>query len=225
MCDVIYKIKSKNSFNLTNVGASLYCEKRRNWTVCNVSTKWNAEASLSLPETLQRGRKFAHISKSGYNLRFGNTWKFCSVKELQQNNHFGCKFNPGWKRSVAKDGKVVWFYILVFAQSPHIHQLERTKRFISWFSLGFDQIFYSEATRFILLILFCFSDSQTLFLFSNIWVNCLCVVWKWVGFFWDLFYFPIIAWHLVQTLPGRKIVQLVLFQMFLEILFNKRLTR
>ena len=129
--------------------------------------------------------------------------KILLSKRVTEKHQFGCKFNPGWKRAIAKDGKVVWFYILVFAQSPHIHQLERTKRFISCFSLGFNQKKLLRRNQIYFTNSLCFSDSQTLFSFSNIWVNCLFVVWKWVSFFSGLFHFPIIVWHLVQTLPGK----------------------
>ena len=162
---MLSKIKTTNSFNFTNIGASLYCEKKElDCLQClNKVKRWSL--FVFAWNFTKRAKICAHF-QIRLQLKIWEHLKILLSKRVTEKNQFGCKFNPGWKKAVAKDEKVVWFYILVFAQSPHIHQLERTKRFISWFSLEFDQIFYSEATRFILLIPFAFQTHRLFFIFK-----------------------------------------------------------
>ena len=55
----------------------------------------------------------------------------------------GWKFNPGWKRAVAKgrDGKVVWFYISICSQ-PSYPPAGKNKKVL------FDVLFNSDKERF-----------------------------------------------------------------------------
>ena len=61
-------------------------------------------------------------------------------KRVTETKQFGCKFNPGWKRAVAKDEKVVWFYISICSQ-PSYPPVGKNKKV----SFSF---FYSDKGRF-----------------------------------------------------------------------------
>ena len=67
LCVCVYKVVQKVTGTKTDLSALRF------WSVCKCLSKVNQLwALLSEPATLQRGRKFAHNSKSGQNLKEGN---------------------------------------------------------------------------------------------------------------------------------------------------------
>ena len=67
LCVYVYKIVQKVTGTKTDLSALRF------WSVCKCLSKVNQLwALLSEPATLQRGRKFAHNSKSGQTLKDGN---------------------------------------------------------------------------------------------------------------------------------------------------------